>query len=683
MALTSILVHIMLHYLSAERGVVQETVILEPPKVRLSLGVTGHRSAHASFDQARDRIAAVLANILDQIDAVVGTAPAVFGADSLAPTRLLTLLADGTDRMAAEMALDRGYELVAPLPFGRRLNKAINALPGNADDARALLDGGDAADPATQEHADAIRRLTDHAHVFSLADQDDVIAALFLDRLDAPDDFIKAQRYTVESSRRVALAGRILIEQSDLLIAVWDGVTTGHVGGTGHTIATALDLGAPVVWINPAAPEDWRILRAPESLATRDLDCGRGDREDDLAAHIRAVFDPGDCDRQSCVATIGGEKWPSRSSRFSHAYRRIETLFGGKTDRSRFRSLKLNYERPDEIALGSAAEMLSVVRALPGGEAGFADRIVAGALKRFAWADGISTHLSDSYRGGMIVNFILSSLAIVGGIAYIPIVPSSQKWIFALFELLLLCAILIITFYGQKRRLHGRWFETRRVAEYLRHAPLLLVLGTARAPGRWPQGTETSWPEWYVRHALRDIGLPRMVVTPAYLREALTGLLDTHVTGQRDYHFDKAQRLTTVHRNLDRLSERLFLLAVLSVALFLALYGGSSMGLIPAYIVEGSSKYFTVLGVLFPTFGAGIAGIRYFGDFERFAAISEVTAEKLDVIDDRIALLATAPDGTLHYGDVAELAHATDEIVFAEIENWQAVFGGKQIAVPV
>jgi len=90
-----------------------------------------------------------------------------------------------------------------------------------------------------------------------------------------------------------------------------------------------------------------------------------------------------------------------------------------------------------------------------------------------------------------------------------------------------------------------------------------------------------------------------------------------------------------------------------------------------------------VLGVLFPTFGAGIAGIRYFGDFERFAAISEITAEKLSVIHTRITVLAQAPSDRLHFGLVADLARETDDVVFSEIENWQAVFRAKQITVPV
>jgi hypothetical protein len=174
-----------------------------------------------------------------------------------------------------------------------------------------------------------------------------------------------------------------------------------------------------------------------------------------------------------------------------------------------------------------------------------------------------------------------------------------------------------------------------------------------------------------------------MAMTPAYLRSALTGLLTPHVTSQRDYHEYKARRLTTVHHNLDRLSTRLFQLAVLSVAAYLLLKGAGAVGLVSDHLPHATSPVFTFLGVAFPTFGAAIAGIRYFGDFERFAAISEVTAAKLDGVHSRIVLLLGASDDQIDYGRVSELAHATDDIVVSEIENWQAVFGGKHIAVPV
>jgi hypothetical protein len=304
-------------------------------------------------------------------------------------------------------------------------------------------------------------------------------------------------------------------------------------------------------------------------------------------------------------------------------------------------------------------------------------------LQRFAWADGISARLSDTYRGGMTTSFVLSAMAIVCGISYEPFAGPEYKWLFATGEFLLLAAILLIIWRGERLRWHKRWFETRRVGEYFRHAPILLLLGVARPPGRWPKGTDTSWPEYYARHALRALGLPQVAVTKDYLRHAATHLLDAHVTAQRDYHRVKSKRLNTVHHRLDRMSERLFQLAILSVSTYLILVEANLLGLVNDAGLAKAGKYASFLGVVFPTFGAGLAGIRYFGDFERFAAISEVTAEKLDGVHGRIDLLLSAPDHALSYAQVAELAHAADDIVVSEIENWQAVFGGKHISVPV
>jgi hypothetical protein len=357
-------------------------------------------------------------------------------------------------------------------------------------------------------------------------------------------------------------------------------------------------------------------------------------------------------------------------------------MFGESGWSSRFRNLTQIYEAPEAIVNGSAAGLVSAARALPGQDPAHVSGIETRILKRFAWADGVSAHLSDAYRGGMTASFLLGALAIVGGIAYLPISDSHHKWQFALFELLVLAAILSFTIIGRRRRLHGRWFETRRVAEYLRHAPILLLLGVARAPGRWPVGTQTSWPEWYARHALRESGLPQLAVTRPYLRGALRHLLHEHVLTQRDYHTAKARRLHAVHHNLDRLSELLFLLAFVSVVSYLVAKGGSVVHLWPA-VPERLSYWFTFLGVAFPTFGGALAGIRYFGDFERFAAISSVTAGKLEGIHARAVLLLSAPDSELAYGRVADLAHAMDEVVVSEIESWQAVFGGKNVAVPV
>ncbi len=655
------------------------------PRVRLALAITGHREDNAAFAANRARIAVALGEIFDAIATTTAAEPPLLG--PLAPTRLHAMLADGADQIAANAALTRGWELVAPLPFGRALNVAINALPANQKDARALLGGGEAKDAPTQTRARAIRELENKSRCFELADRDEAIASHFLAKLAAPADMALARAFEAECSERVALAARVMIEQSDLLIAIWDSVSQAYVGGTGHTIALALELGAPVLWIDASAPEAWRILRTPESLAVLGGAPASEDRLATLAALVQSALRPVEprAPRHGKphpgVAALDSEQWRARSNPLWHAYRRIEALFGGEA--KPWRGLRMNYEAPEAIAAGSGAAILEVSRALPGADADFAGRIEREVLARFAWADAISAHLSDTYRGGMVANFVLSALAIVSGIAYLPFATADDKGIFAAVEFALLAGILAITWIGQKRRWHGRWFETRRVAEYFRHSPLLLTLGVARPPGRWPKGSETSWPEWYARHGLRGVGLPAIAVTRAYLHAALQTLLDEHVTRQRDYHHAKAKRLTKVHHNLDRLSELLFLLAVISVALFLALTAGALFWSEAKHLLYPATKMFTFLGVLLPTFGAGIAGIRYFGDFERFAAISEITAEKLASVHARIALLLSGGADALDYDHVADLAHAADDIVVSEIENWQAVFGGKHVTVPV
>ena len=96
-----------------------------------------------------------------------------------------------------------------------------------------------------------------------------------------------------------------------------------------------------------------------------------------------------------------------------------------------------------------------------------------------------------------------------------------------------------------------------------------------------------------------------------------------------------------------------------------------------------AAKLFTFLGVALPTLGGALAGIHYFADFGRFAAISASTAERLEVVERRIKALLSAPDYELDYGRVASIARAVDEIVVSEMEHWQDVFGGKHISVPV
>lgn len=652
------------------------------PRPILSLGVTGHRENNAVYAAGAERVAAVIDGLFERIVALADRAVAaaavsgaVSGAGGAAPIRMHSLLADGTDQLAARAAQARGWQLVAPLPFGLGLNVAINAHPRTASEARLLAAGGIPADAALAARAAAIRTLAAGAHLFELADDDERVAGLYHAMLDGPGEVEAVQRFTAVLSQRVSLAGRILVEQSDIIIGVWDGRSRDALGGTGHTVATALDAGAAVVLIDPAAPEDWRVLRSLEALGLPE----HGHRREALLeAAVARALDPGGDGGKVALAP---SKWRDTSNPLFHTYRRVEALFGGDADP--WRPLGEAYERPDAVATGSGAPLLRALKALPGGDHGYPQRVARAVLERLAWADGIATRLSDLYRGGMAGNFVASGLAVVLGLLYLPLKLDAYKWLFASIEFVLLSTILIVIQLGRRGHWHDRWFETRRVAEYLRHAPILMALGAARPPGRWPRAAGGTWPEHLARHAVREAGLPRLVVTRAYLRMLLEGLLDNHLTGQRDYHRAKAVRLNRVHHRLERLSGLLFFLAFLSVTLWLLIAAGAALGLLPAGLPDALAKPFTFLGVFFPTFGGAVAGIHYFGDFDRFAAISHVSAERLDSIHRRAQQLLAGPAAMLDYGNVADLARAADAAVVAEIESWQAVFAGKHFTVPV
>lgn len=652
---------------------------LAVPTVSLDIGITGHRSKHPTFQANRDAISDSLSALMMFLGEVTKEEAQALQGTGAPRIHLHSLLAYGADLMAVDAAKANGWSVSAPLPFGHALNLAINAQPNTFEDMQSLLGGKVACDAEIAMRAEEIRSIASEVTLFELAEQDAEVEALYRAHLEAPDDNAAAQAFFAICSDRAAMAARVMIEHSDMLIGIWDGVTHGTTGGTRHTIEAALDQGVPVIWIDAHHPANWQVLRASEELALRveNREAGRDDAS--VRALVRdALLPTGD----GWQKMIGQEKWRAKSRALFHGYRRIEVMFGEPGNRP-LRKLTQRYELPSEIATGSGASMLAAAAALPNLDPAMPDNIATGVMRPFAWADGVSTWLSDAYRGGMVASFFLSAFAIIGGIAYMPFAHIEQKWVFSAFELLLLIAIIGIFMTGKRLHWHERWFETRRVAEYFRHAPILLLLGAARSTGRWPRGAKGNWPEWYARHALRCVGLPRMKVTSAFLREALVLMRDQHVVPQREYHLAKAARLQRAQHNLDRLSELLFVLAVISVTLYLLVELGTALRWFPHETPHNVAKVFTFLGVLFPTLGGAFAGVHYFGDFQRFASISEITAEKLGDVATRIGILLEAPDGEITYARVTALAHSIDDIVVNEIENWQSVFGGKHITVPV
>jgi hypothetical protein len=121
---------------------------------------------------------------------------------------LISGLAEGADRLAAEVALARGWTLIAMLPFSR---------------SRYLLDFPEAA---AQQAFDALLAQAAAIH-------------------EAPE----ADAYTDGAQPYAELGARLLAE-ADALLVIWDGEAAQGRGGTVEVMDGARAKGIPVVWLH-------------------------------------------------------------------------------------------------------------------------------------------------------------------------------------------------------------------------------------------------------------------------------------------------------------------------------------------------------------------------------------------------------------------------------------------------
>src|SRR4030095_12439696 len=165
-----------------------------PPRLpfALTVGVTGHRleaipaakreGVKARVAEARERIEAEASSLHRREQDLFSPDPASF--------TLVSPLAEGSDQMAAEAAMARGWQLQAILPFDRGTYLAAF----NDDDSR-----------------DRFHRLVE-------------AASCTLELPGDPDDPLEAY----------VMAGRGTVAHCDILIAVWDGLPPRGRGGTGE-----------------------------------------------------------------------------------------------------------------------------------------------------------------------------------------------------------------------------------------------------------------------------------------------------------------------------------------------------------------------------------------------------------------------------------------------------------------
>jgi len=185
----------------------------------LRVGVTGHQPRdlhHAHTDQLQKQIHTVLQSLKQfaQEHPAVSTSYRERDEPIL---RLVSSLAEGADRYAAHQAVSLGYELQCPLPFAR--DEYLNDFEKDA---------------SAQEFN---RLLDDTQHTTAILE------------LDGSRD---------RESESYLAAGRVVLSQADVLLAIWDGQGSRGEGGTAQIVAEAGLRNILTIRIESTAPH--RIL---------------------------------------------------------------------------------------------------------------------------------------------------------------------------------------------------------------------------------------------------------------------------------------------------------------------------------------------------------------------------------------------------------------------------------------
>lgn len=160
----------------------------------LLIGVTGHRDIPAEdVTCLKQKVRAIFEYFQKEFPTT--------------PIMLISALADGADRLTADVALDVGIGLVVPLPMPQKLYEQ-DFDQDSVDHFRALLAQAALSIELPLEQGNSIEQVR-------------------------AGGFARSLQYHA--------AGRFIVKHCQVLIALWDGVTNGPTGGTSQVVQMKLE----------------------------------------------------------------------------------------------------------------------------------------------------------------------------------------------------------------------------------------------------------------------------------------------------------------------------------------------------------------------------------------------------------------------------------------------------------
>jgi hypothetical protein len=633
-----------------------------PPKAAIAfrVGVVGHRPDRLpptapDLARLRARIGEALEAVAAAVTAFANSPAAALYDDHSPPVITANSpLAEGADRLFAEEALRLGFRLNCVMPFAMETFEHDFQGPESFEHQslerfRAILGRAESAGALTRFELNGRRERTREAY---------------------------------------EAAGRVVLNQSDLMVVVWDGGGANGLGGTVDTLREAVEFNVPTLWIDSRAPHNWKLLRVRE-----DLDCLYGDGDS------AASPDPGEASLNAVIGEVvtdelalpGAEPGaPPGAATLAHILAYLDEVrprFNIAIGWKMFRDF-MDVSRLSVPAL-RVADFEAQIRAgwpvsgEPGEDPGPDASWINGRLRsHYAWSDKLADLYADAHRSGFVWSSILASTAVFT--ALLPMaghfgLHASEAT--AVLEASVLAVMVGLPIMARRGRWHQKWLEYRVLAELIRELRILIPLGGARPAPRTPAhlanyGDPTrSWMFWQTRAIARSVGLPNARVTPDYVERQLAALLEfigsaghagAAPHGQIGFHKMNHERMERIHHRLHRMSLIAFTVTLAAVAAnwFLRFFFPG----VPQRVADWLILFSAVL----PALGASFASINNQGEFARLQRRSRAMAESLASIRARVAALAAEPHPPA-LAAVTDLAAQVASMMVDENTEWRIV----------
>jgi hypothetical protein len=590
------------------------------PPFALCVGVTGHRAGVLPRDSS-DGLRARIRDVLERIErsgAALRKANSHLFAPEPTTRRFVSPIADGADQIAAETALELGWELQAVLPFDRKRYRASLA----SDAARGRFDA-------------LIRRASCV--------------------LELPGD-------SARELDAYVMTGRATVAHCDILIAIWDGLPPRGRGGTGEVALLAITRGTAVIHLPPDPKSRARLLWSafdPTVLTVADDPAVERPLErrdlDSLLSGL--LLPPPDPQERGFLRRFFSERlWRIRT--------RIEyPLLLNAAGVRRFRAGDLREKHCAEQIRDEWRRYRE----------GCADAHPISATidvleDAYSWTDRLATHFAQTYRSGHIFNFLLGSVAVCLGLS--AFMAPHLKLEFAALEIMITLAIILNALVGTRQEWHRRWLDYRQLAERLRPMRSLKLLGIA-APD--PPGTDTNpvprrWIDWYASSIWRSIGCPSGRLGPKQAARLASAIAEHEVAPQVAYHEGNSRQIELLDRRLAEIGTVLFVATLLvSVATLIGLAIG-------APFVTRYGNWFTLVSAGFPALGTAVFGIRFQGDFGGDALRSKATANTLGEI-------ASELRRNVPLSRAADLTEQAARFMLSDLDEWRLINQQRDLSV--